>query len=193
VDLSDQKTQIILVIVLGVAGLIYVWYTYMFTPRKEEIDTLTEEIATLEQEIARFQLEADQAEEVEAQLAEARRQWAAILVQFPREPKEDELLANMSLAEEASLIYPIGLERGERRVQELYIEQDYVVRMIGEYRQVGRYISVLASQPRRVSVARMQLTHPSVATTTSGGSSPGPPPTDEEVVITLTITSYMVR
>ncbi len=191
-DLSDQKTQIILVIVLGVAALVYAWYTYMYTPRKEEIDTLNVNIETLEQEIDLFQIEADQEEAVAVQLADARQRWSAVLLQFPTEAKEDELLANMSLAGEASRLYQIDFERGGRRVQELYIEQDYTIRLLGEYRNLGRYIAVLSGQPRRVSVARMRIAHPSAATGASGGTSAGPLPTEEEVIITLTVTSYVV-
>lgn len=192
-DLSDQKTQIILVIVLGVAGLIYAWYTYIYTPTNEKIVTFTEEIVTLEQEIARFQILADQADEVEAQVAVAQQQWADILLQFPTEPKEEEILGNMTVAEEASKLYTLGFERGGRRTQELYFEQDYIIRLLGEFRKVGLYIATLASLPRRISVARMQVTHPSALEGAGGRSSAGPPPNEEEVIITLTITSYVVR
>ena len=192
-DLSDQRTQIILVIVLAVAGAIYAWFTYLYSPKNEEIATLNEEIEQFELDIARFQITANQAEEVAAQLAAARQQWADILVQFPTTEKEDELLGNMSVAEGASRLYPISFERGDRRTQELYFEQDYVVRLLGEYQQVGRYIATLASLPRRISVARMQITHPSVLQDIAGGEVAGPPPTAEEVIITLTVTSYVVR
>ena len=191
-DLSDQKTQIILVIALGVAGLVYAWFTYLYSPRKEEIETYNVNIENLEMEIARFQIEADQAEEVVVQMAAAQQRWSAILLQFPTEPKEAELHANMSLAGEASQLYQINFERGERRVQELYVEQDYSIRLLGEYRNLGRYIAVLSGQPRRVSVARMQIAHPSAAAGVSGGATAGPLPTAEEVIITLTVTSYVV-
>ena len=192
-DLSDQKTQIILVIVLGIAGLVYAWYTYLYTPRKEDITTLTEEITTFEGEIATFQLLANRRSEVEAQLAAAQAQWSEILLQFPTEAREQEILANMSVAEEASRLYPISFDRGERRVQDLYIEQDYSIRLLGEYSQIGRYIATLAGQPRRMSIARMQITHPTATEGGAGGTSAGPLPTEEEVFITLTVTSYVVR
>jgi len=193
VDLSDQKTQIILVIVLGVAGLVYAWYTYLFTPRKEDIVTLNDEITAFEGEIASFQRLVDRRAEVEAQLAATQQQWAEILLQFPTEAKEEEILSNMSVAEETSRLYPISFERGNRRVQELYIEQDYTIRLLGEYTNVGRYIATLAGQPRRMSIARMQITHPAATEGAAGGTSTGPLPTEEEVFITLTVTSYVVR
>ncbi len=90
-------------------------------------------------------------------------------------------------------LYPVSFERGARRVLELYIEQDYTVRLLGEFQQVGQYIATLSSLPRRISVSRMQVTHPSAMEGAVGGGSAGPPPTEGEVAITLTITSYVVR
>ena len=191
-DFSDQKTQIILVIILAVAGGIYAWFTYIYSPKNAEIATLQEEIATFETDIQRFQITASQADEVAANLADAQRRWAAILTQFPTEMRENEVLSNMSLAEENSNLFLTNLTPGERRVHELYIEQDYNVRLLGEFQQLGRYIADLASMPRRMSVARMQITHPSAVEGAAGGGA-GPIPTDEEIIIRLIITTYIVH
>ncbi len=192
-DLSDQKTQIILVIVLAAAGAIYAWFTYIYTPKNENINLLQEEIATFEQEILTFQRTADQADEVAANLADAQRQWAATLTQFPTEMRENEILTNMALAEGNSNLFLTEFTPGERRVYELYIEQDYNIRLLGEFRQLGRYIADLASMPRRMSVSRMQITHPSAAEGAGGGGSAGPIPTDDEIIVQLIITAYIVR
>ncbi|MFC1628801.1 type 4a pilus biogenesis protein PilO [Gemmatimonadota bacterium] len=192
VDLSDQKTQLILVIVLAAAGALYAWFTYIYTPKNEAIVELQTEIETFENEIQRFQIEANQAGEVEAQLAEAQRQWTMILTQFPTEMREDEILANMTSAEGTSNLFLVEFTRGDRRTQELYIEQDYNIRLLGEFRRLGSYIADLASMPRRMSVSRMQITHPSAAAGAGGGSA-GPIPTDDEIIIQLIITTYIVR
>ena len=127
-----------------------------------------------------------------ANLADAQRQWAATLTQFPTEMKEDEVLNNIFSAERTSQLYFSGFTPGERRTQELYIEQDYQIRLLGEYRQLGRYIAELASMPRRMSVSRMQITHPAIDGS-AGGAAAGPLPTEDEIIIRLTITTYIVR
>jgi len=191
VDFSDQKTQIILVIILAVAGGIYAWFTYIYSPKNVEIVAFQAEIETFENDIQRFQFTANQADEVAANLADAQRRWAAILTEFPTEIREDEILSNMSLAEGNSKLFLTNFTPGERRAHELYIEQDYNIRLLGEFQQLGRYIADLASMPRRMSVARMQITHPSAAE--GGGGGAGPIPTNDEIIIRLIITTYIVH
>ncbi|MFO7769486.1 MAG: type 4a pilus biogenesis protein PilO [bacterium] len=188
-DLSDQRTQIILLAVLGVLGGLYGWFTYIYSPRGEEIAQLEQQTGSLQGEIRTLQTKVDQLPEVESQLADAQALWQQTLISFPAEPREEEVLSAMSVSEQSSGVFIRSVNKGESRTRSLYIEQDYQLDMVGEYHELGRFIEDLASQPRRMSVQRIQLLHPSAA---EGGGA-GPSPQEGEVIIRCTVTTYVVR
>ncbi len=194
-DLSDQKTQMMLLGVLGVLGLIYLWFTYILTPRNETIGELEGQVTELTGEIQQLDLKVRRLPRSEAQLQTLQAQWEEILLSFPTQPKEEEVLGNLTFSEQSSGLYITGFQKEGRRVRELHIEEDYSVSMIGRYDQLESFIRELASLPRRIAVSFMQLVHPSQGTGGIGGGDGGggPPPQEDEVVIRCTITTFQVR
>jgi len=193
VDLSDQRTQIILVIVLAVLGGLYAWFTYLYTPKKEMVDELTTEISTLEDEISVLQIVADRSDDVLAELQAEQARWTEVLRSFPTSSREEQVLATLSAAEKTSGVYLLEYSGGERRGRPLYFEEDYTLRILGQYHELGRFISELASAERRMAVRRMQIQHPSAAEQSGGGANAGPTPTEDELIINLVVTTYVVR
>jgi len=191
-DLSDQKTQITFLAIAGVIGLLYVWFTYLYTPRNDQINELETRRTELTNEIATLQIEVARLPRVEAELQETRARWNEVLISFPTEPREEEVFANFTDAEQISGVYIVEMTKGPSRTRPLYIEQDFVVNMVGHYQELGRFIAELASRPRRISVERMKLTHPD-ALESAGGAGTGPSAQPDEVVIICTITTYIVR
>jgi Tfp pilus assembly protein PilO len=197
-DLSDQKTQVMLLIVLGVLGAVYAWFTYIYTPRNDRINELEGEKTTLEQDIATLEIEVAKLPRVERQLAEARERWSQVLLSFPTEPREEEVIANITNSEQISGLYVVGFTTGARRMRPLYIEQDYTVNMLGHYQELARFIASIASHRRRMSVEKIRLQHPSAVEGGTGAGIPGgagggPSAQADEVVIVCTVTTYIVR
>ncbi|GEM_PF-2045185 len=195
-DLSDQRTQIILVIVLAVLGGVYAWFTYIYGPKKDLVDELEAEISTLNDEIRVAQIKADQADDALAALQAAQARWAEVLRSFPTESREEQVLSTLSAAEAVAEVFVTDFQGGERRRRPLYFEEDYTIRLLGRYHELGRFISEIASAQRRMTVNRMQISHPSVAEESGGGrggGSTGPPPTENELIINLVVTTYVVR
>jgi Tfp pilus assembly protein PilO len=191
-DLSDQKTQITFLVIAGVIGALYLWFTYLYTPRNDRINELETQKNELINEIQALQIEVAKLPRVEAELAETRAHWNEVLISFPTEPREEEVFASFTEAEQTSGIYIVEMNKGASRTRPLYIEQDFVVNMVGQYQELGRFIAELGSKPRRISVERMKLTHPD-ALSAAGGAATGVSAQEDEVVITCTITTYIVR
>jgi Tfp pilus assembly protein PilO len=195
-DLSDQKTQVMLLVVLGVLGAVYAWFTYIYTPNSDRINELEGEKTTLEQDIATLEIEVAKLPRVERQLNEVRDQWNQTLLSFPTEPREEEVIANITTSEQTAGLYVVGFTTGARRMRPLYIEQDYTVNMLGHYQELARFIASIASHRRRMSVERIRLQHPSASEGGAGipgGGSGGPSAQEDEVVIVCTVTTYIVR
>lgn len=195
-DLSDQKTQLMLLGGLGALALLYVWFTYVYTPRNERIGELEGQVSELQADIRQLELKVRQLPEVEAELQVTRLRWEEILRSFPTEAKEEEIFGNLTISEHAAGLYISSITKGARRTKELYIEDDYAVDMMGRYTELERFIRELASMPRRMTVQTMQLTHPaeaSIAGGQVGAGATGPPPQEDEVIIRCTITTYQVR
>ncbi|MFC1544415.1 type 4a pilus biogenesis protein PilO [Gemmatimonadota bacterium] len=191
-DLSDQKTQVMLLVIAAVLGGIYVWFTYLYSPRADEISQLQSDRDQLQMDIQRLELEVARLPQVELALEQATQRWNEVLISFPNEPREEEVIANINTAEQLAGpgLYIRSLTKGARRTRPLYFEQDWTVNMVGEYAQLSRFIEHIGSMSRRMSVDRLKVTHPSALQVGSGG---GPAPRDQEVVITCTVTTYIVR
>jgi len=193
-DLSDQKTQLMLLGVLGSVGLIYVWFTYLYSPKNETIGELSGQVTELTGEVQQLEAKVGRLAATESQLQALQAQWEETLRSFPTEPKEEEVFGNLSHSEVTSGVYITSITKGDRRVRELYIEEDYSLVLMGRYSQMGEFIKELASMPRRIMVNYMQLLHPSLGGRAAGGDGgAGPPPQEDEVVIRCTITTFQVR
>lgn len=188
-DLSDQKTQLMLLGVLAGVGLLYAWFTYLYTPRNERIGELQGELQMVQGEVQALEVKVRQLPEVQSRLAEVEEQWARVLVSFPTEPREAEVFGALTTAEQRSGLFIQQISKGERRTQPLYFEQDYGLVMVGRYHQLGGFIANISNQPRRMSVQRIQLQNPAYGELLQGAA----PPQEGEVIIRCTVTVYTAR
>ncbi len=191
-DLSDQKNQLMLLGILGGLGLIYVWFTYLFEPRNARITELDGQIQTLTSEIGTLRFEVAQLPKVQAQHTELTARWDGLLTAFPSELREEEVLGNVTSAQSAAGLFITGFNKGESRRRELFTEQDYSVNLVGRYHELGVFIAQIAAKPRRMSIERMRLTHPSQREGGGGGGGVGPQAREDELYIVITLRTYMV-
>jgi Tfp pilus assembly protein PilO len=192
-DLSDQKNQLMLLGIMGGLGLIYVWFTYMFEPRNTRISELDAQVKNLQGEIATLSTKAAILPRIQAQHAEVTARWDELITSFPSEPREEEVLGNVTSAQITAGLFITGFNKGESRRRELYTEQDYTVNLVGRYHELGVFIAQIAAKPRRMSIERIRLTHPSQREGGGGGAGgEGPRAREDELYIVCTLRTYMV-
>jgi type IV pilus assembly protein PilO len=191
-DLSDQKNQLMLLGIMGGLGLIYVWFTYLYEPRGARITELDGQVQTLTSEIGTLRIEVAQLPKVQAQHTELTARWDELLTAFPSEPFEEEVLGNVTSAQTTAGLFITGFNKGESRRRELFTEQDYTVNLVGRYHELGVFIAQIAAKPRRMSIERMRLTHPSQREGGGGSGGAGPQAREDELYIVITLRTFMV-
>ncbi len=190
-DLSDQKNQFLLLGILGGVGLLYVWFTYLYEPRAARIGELEEQLTALQSEIGTLRVEAAQLPRVQEQYTEVQGRWDQLLTSFPSQAREEEVLANVTSSQSRAGLFITSFNKGESRQRELYVEQDYNVNLVGRYHELGTFIAEIAAKPRRMSIERIRLTHPSQREG-GGAGGDGPQAREDELYIVCTLRTYMV-
>lgn len=194
-DLSDQKTQLMLLGVMGILGLIYVWFTYMFSPRNEQINELEAQVTELSGEVQQLEVKVRTLPRMEAQVQELQQRWEETLRSFPTESKEEEVLNNLTISEQTSGLYITEIERQGIRDMGLYVEEFYAVSMLGRFNDLDHFIRELVGMPRRMTVEYIQLSGPfamgSVGAAAGGAGALSPE--KDEVIISCMITTYRVK
>jgi len=191
-DLSNQKNQLMLLGIMGGLGLIYVWFTYLYEPKNARMTELEGQVLTLTGEIGTLKIEVAQLPRVQAQHTELTARWDELLTAFPSEPREEEVLGSVTSSQTMAGLFITGFNKGESRRRELYIEQDYTVNLVGRYHELGVFIAQIAAKPRRMSIERMRLTHPSQREGGGGGGGAGPQAREDELYIVCTLRTFMV-
>lgn len=157
---SPQNRQKVLLGVLLVGALGYVGYAYAYQPRAEEIATLETRLSGLELEnrTARILTEQDGEDEIERQLAQYRDQLAQVEALIPSAEELPDLLDAISTEAqrtgvEIALIQPVGAT-----ADEFYTRRTYDLAVLGEYHEIGDFLTRIGSLSRIVTPTGLDLT-----------------------------------
>jgi type IV pilus assembly protein PilO len=144
----------------------------------------------LQMDVATLRTKVNTLPRVQAQHAEVTARWNELLTSFPSELREEEVLGSVTGAQTSAGLFIIGFTKGESRRRDLYTEQDYNLSLVGRYHELGAFIARIAANPRRMSIERMRLTHPSQRE--GGGGGDGPQAREDELYIVCTLRTYLV-
>lgn len=169
---EDPKQQKLLVAGLAVAAILYAFWSYWYSPKREEIAGLEERLETLETQNRRAQILATRGrKELEERLQVYERHIARLEELIPRGEEVPELLDAMALEArrtgvDLALMRPEPPDEGE-----FYTRRSYSMGVIGPYHEVGRFLTSIASLPRIVTPVDLSL-EPTTGTTSAGEEVP---------------------
>ncbi len=156
---KGSKQQRAFVVILVVAALFYVFWEYLYTPAQADLQASQSRLERLESSNRAAQITAARGgRNLEEQMALYERHVRALEQLVPASEEVPELLRNLttqtrSLNVDLNLIEPQPDQPGE-----FYTKQVYTLRVIGEYHNVGRFLTSIASLPRIITPVDLQMT-----------------------------------
>ncbi|BCX82513.1 type IV pilus assembly protein PilO [Methylomarinovum caldicuralii] len=148
------KLAAILILSLAVAGG---WFYYDTQDQLAQLEQSRKQEASLKQTLEIKQKKAANLDAYKAQLAEMEKAFGNMLRQLPNKAEVPALLVDVSQTGLASglefeLFHPLGEIK-----KEFYAELPIKVRVIGNYEQLGTFVSGLAGLPRIVTVHNVSI------------------------------------
>jgi type IV pilus assembly protein PilO len=142
---------------LVVAAMWWAGRIYFIVPRTDDINRDQERLEALEGRNRRARIEANQRDALEDRMAVMERQLRVFEEFIPDSEEVPELLD--AISHEAALV---GVEMVRLRPQaaeagEYYTKQTWELAVLGEYHDIGRFLARVASLPRIIKPANVQI------------------------------------
>ncbi len=155
-DPRGRKQALFLMAVL-VGAIWFVANLYVLTPRKESIELTEGRLNTLETQNRRSRALAARKDDLQQRLEIQERQLQIFEEFIPESEEVPELLDAISnqaqmTGVELTRIRPQAVEAGE-----FYMKQTWELSVLGDYHDVGRYLTRIASLPRIIKPTNVQI------------------------------------
>jgi type IV pilus assembly protein PilO len=157
---SDPKQQKALVVGLAAAALFYAFYSFWYTGKKEELVALQEHVETLQSKNRAAQITAARGGgQIEERLAAYERHVMVLEALIPASDEVPGLLRDIT--SEARRL--IGSDPAQFRPEpdepgQFYTKKAYQMQAIGEYHDIARFLTSIASLPRIITPVDLTLT-----------------------------------
>ncbi|MGD8866520.1 MAG: type 4a pilus biogenesis protein PilO [Gemmatimonadales bacterium] len=155
-DPRGRKQALFLMAVL-VGAIWYVAFNWVLTPRQERIEDTERDLQTLEAQNRRSRALAARKDDLEQRLGIQERQLQIFEEYIPESEEVPELLDAISnqaqmTGVELTRIRPQAVEAGE-----FYMKQTWELSVLGDYHNVGQYLTRIASLPRIIKPTNVQM------------------------------------
>jgi Tfp pilus assembly protein PilO len=201
-DTPEQQRTVLFVLLL--AGLGYVFWSYLYTPLRDERGVVEDRLATLQgyNDQGRALTQPARLRELERQEAEYQVQLAEYETLLPSAAEVPTLLEEVAFAAIETEVKVINFAPLPEVPGETLTEYPYDVQVQGDYHDVGRFLASVVSFPRIVRPTVTELlqadasavqgltTAPQTRPETGPAGQEGPPP-EYEVLATLRLSTFV--
>ncbi len=155
---DDPKQRNALVLGILAIALFYLFWSFWYSPRRTDVQEMEARLEQLDSENRRAQILATRGgTELEERLALYERHVAQLEALIPQREEVSALLNDVSrvvreTGVENSLLRPETSEQGAYYTREVYALEVY-----GEYHDIGRFLSSIASLPRIITPVNLDL------------------------------------
>ena len=143
---------VIFIVLTGGGGYYFVW-----KDQKPALDRAVAEEDTLKSTFDRKQRKAANLEKYKAQLDEINREFGAMLRQLPGETEIPSLLVDISQAGLSSGLEERLFQPDSEIPKDFYAEKPIKIRLMGDYHEMGAFVSSVAALPRIVTLHDITL------------------------------------
>jgi type IV pilus assembly protein PilO len=157
---QDPKQQRYLFAILGTAVVFYLFYSFWYTPQREEVTAMETRLAALVQSNRSAQITAARGgAELEERLAEYERHVIALEALIPASEEVPALLREIT----AQARRLVGSDPAQFRPEpdepgEFYTKKSYQMQAIGEYHDIARFLTAIATLERIITPVDVSIT-----------------------------------
>lgn len=155
---QDPKQQKALVAIVLTAGVLYAAHTYFYSPRKAELTEMQAHVEALQTKNRQAQLQAARGgQDLEERNALYERHVMQLERLIPQTEEVPQLLRTISTEARSAGIELSGLNPEPDQPGEFYVRKSWALNVFGEYDDVGRFVTALASLPRIITPVDLGL------------------------------------
>lgn len=155
---EEQHKRTALILGLLALAVLYLAHTYWYTPTVEQIDTLQARVTQLEDQNRRAQIIAARGgEELEQRLAVYERHVSRLEQLIPAGEEVPALLNAIAMEAQRVRVNLNSWQPEPSQPGEFYTQESYEMSVTGEYHDVGRFLTAIASLPRIITPVDLNL------------------------------------
>lgn len=156
---DEPKQRNALVIgILAAAGFYFFW-SYWYSPMSTEVDEMTTRLEQLDSENRRAQIIATRGgTELQDRLAMYERHVGQLEALIPQSEEVSALLNDVTTVARQAGVELAVLRPEADEVGTHYTKKSYALEVVGDYHDMGRYLSSIASLPRIITPVNLEIT-----------------------------------
>jgi type IV pilus assembly protein PilO len=155
---EDPKQQRAVGAIVLLLGGLYAFHTYWYTPRADEVGVLRDRVDQLTNRNRNAQIAAARGgADLESRIALYRSHMAVLEQLIPATEEVPQLMRTISSQARAAGVSLSGLEPEADEATEHYTKQTWRVSAFGEYDNLGRFLTSIASLPRIATPLDLEL------------------------------------
>jgi type IV pilus assembly protein PilO len=156
-DEPRQRNALLLGILT--AALFYFFWAYWYSPRQEDVTEKTAQLERLDQNNRLAQIRvARGGTELEDRLAEYERHVERLEQLIPEDEEVASLLNEISQAARQTGVSDPEMRPEPNEVGAFYTKESYEIEVVGEYHDIGRFLTAIASLPRIITPVDLEIT-----------------------------------
>jgi type IV pilus assembly protein PilO len=155
---QEKPKQIALMVGIASLAILYGVYEYWYSPRVEEVTTLTGRLTNLQDRNRTAQVTAARGgADLEARVAAYERHVARLEELIPRGEEVPALLTSLNQEARRNGVAVVETTPLQAEPGQYYTRRSYDLAVVGPYHGVGRFITGVASLPRIVTPLDMEI------------------------------------
>jgi type IV pilus assembly protein PilO len=155
---QGSKQQRAFIAIVLAAGLFYAFWQYLYTPALADLEVTQARLERLETSNRNAQITAARGgQNLEEQTALYERHVRALEELVPASEEVPRLIRDLTARARALGVEMNAINPEPRQPGEFYTKEIYGMRVIGEYHDVGHFLTAVASMPRIITPAGVQI------------------------------------
>ncbi len=155
---NEPRQRNALLIGLLAVALFYAFYAYWYTPRNTEMEDLEAQLGQLDLNNQRAQIiSARGGTDLQERLALYERHVGQLEELIPEQEEFFALLNEITAESRSHGVEIVGIDPAVAEPGAFYTREVYDLQLIGDYHDIGRFLSTIASLPRIITPSELDL------------------------------------
>lgn len=191
-DLKDPKVQKIALVCVVFFILAYFWYSRVYTPQSNQIESKQSEYQTMITNLRNVEMKSKSLEALQAEYKGLLARYRDIEQLLPEVKMVPSFLVQLHTASSLTGTKIIAIAPLPIQSESFYNVAGFDVKLVGGYHEFGKFISYIANFPFIVNVSNMEITS-SIGATGATPSTDDPEEADNTIIAKFTLSTYYVK